>query len=303
MAGAGFFSMHRRNFLSATAAAAGGALLQAQTGAGRLPIRKGILLGMLPSSLPIAERFALAKECGFQSMECGTETNEKVAEEIKAASEKTALPIHSVMNMAHWKYPLSSPDPAVVAESVKGMETSLRNAKLWGAATVLLVPAVVTPEVSYKQAWDRSTVQIKKLIPLAEKLKVVIAVEEVWNKFLLSPLEFAAYVDQFKSPWVKAYFDVGNMVLYGFPQDWIRTLGKRIAKVHLKDFSFRNNPQLKKRVADFVNLRDGDIDWKAVHAALAEVGYKGDATVELSGGNAEYLKDVSHRVDLILEGA
>lgn len=295
--------MHRRNFLSATAAASGGALLEAQGAGKRLPIRKGILLGMLPASLPIAERFALAKECGFESMECGTETDPKVAEEIKAASEKTKLPIHSVMNMAHWKYPLSSPDASVVAESVKGMETSLHNAKLWGAETVLLVPAVVTPEVSYKQAWDRSTVQIRKMIPLAEKLKVVIAVEEVWNKFLLSPLEFATYVDQFKSPWVKAYFDVGNMVLYGFPQDWIRTLGKRIAKVHLKDFSFRNNPQVKKRVADFVNLREGDIDWKAVHAALAEIGYKGDATVELSGGNAEYLKDVNRRVDLILEGA
>lgn len=295
--------MHRRKFLSATAAASGGALLEAQASSQRLPIRKGILLSMLPSSMPIAERFALAKECGFQSMECGTEPNEKVAEEIKAASDKTGLPIHSVMNMAHWKYPLSSPDPAVVAESIKGMETSLHNAKLWGAATVLLVPAVVTPDVSYKQAWDRSTVQIRKMIPLAEKLKVIIAVEEVWNKFLLSPLEFATYVDQFKSPWVKAYFDVGNMVLYGYPQDWIRTLGPRIAKVHLKDFSFRNNPQIRKRVADFVNLRDGDIDWKAVHAALAEIGYKGDATVELSGGNAEYLKDVSHRVDLILEGA
>ncbi len=295
--------MHRRNFISTTAAASGGALLEAQGGGKRLPIRKGILLGMLPSSLPIAERFALAKECGFQSMECGTENDPKVAEEIKAASEKSGLPIHSVMNMAHWKYPLSSADASVVAKSVEGMETSLRNAKLWGAETVLLVPAVVTPEVSYKQAWDRSTVAIRKMIPLAEKLKVVIAVEEVWNKFLLSPLEFATYVDQFKSPWVKAYFDVGNVVLYGYPQDWIRTLGQRIAKVHLKDFSFRNNPQVKKRVADFVNLRDGDIDWKAVHAALGEIGYKGDATVELAGGNAEYLKDVSHRVDLILEGA
>lgn len=303
MAGAGLFFMQRRNFLSAAAAASGSALLGAQASGPRLPIRKGILLSMLPSSMPIAERFALAKECGFQSMECGTEQDEKVAGEIKAASEKSGLPIHSVMNMAHWKYPLSSPDPAVVAESIKGMETSLHNAKLWGAETVLLVPAVVTPEVSYKQAWDRSTEQIRKMIPLAEKLEVIIAVEEVWNKFLLSPLEFAAYLDQFNSPWVKAYFDVGNVALYGYPQDWIRTLGKRIAKVHLKDFSFRNNPQIRKRVADFVNLRDGDIDWKAVHAALAGIGYKGDATVELSSGGEEYLKDVSHRVDLILEGA
>src|SRR6266508_1104834 len=154
------------------------------------------------------------------------------------------------MNQAHWKYPLSSSDPAVVAESMKGMETSLRNAKLWGADTVLLVPAVVNPQTGYKDAWTRSVAQINKLIPLAEQLKVVIAVEEVWNKFLLSPLEFVNYVDQFKSPWVKAYFDVGNIVINGYPQDWIRTLGKRIVKLHIKDFRFKNMR------AEFVNLRE-----------------------------------------------
>jgi L-ribulose-5-phosphate 3-epimerase len=126
---------------------------------------------------------------------------------------------------------------------------------------------------------------------------VVIAVEEVWNKFLLSPLEFARYVDDFKSKWVRAYFDVGNVVLYGFPQDWIRTLGPRIVKLHFKDFKFA------KRTAEFVNLRDGEIDWKEIHAALVQIQYKGSATVELAGGDAAYLTDVSKRVDLILEGA
>jgi hexulose-6-phosphate isomerase len=280
-----------------TAAAVAAPSLQAQSGSRRLPIRKAVLLGMLPKSLTIADKFSLAKDCGFEAMECGTEDNQATAEEIKAASDKVKLPIHSVMNRDHWQYPLSSPDPAVVAKSVKGMETSIANAKLWGAETVLLVPAVVNPEVSYKQAWDRSTAEIKKLIPLAAKSKVIIAVEEVWNKFLLSPLEFANYVDQFKSPWVKAYFDVGNVVLYGYPQDWIRTLGPRIAKVHLKDFKFA------KRQAEFVNLRDGEINWKEVYKALEEVGYKGVATVELSGGDGDYLKDVSKRVDMILENA
>ena len=119
-------------------------------------------------------------------------------------------------------------DPAEVERSMRGMETSLRNAKLWGADTVLLVPAVVNPQTSYRDALTRSRAQIQKLIPLAKELGVVIAVEEVWNKFLLSPLEFADYVDGFKSKWVQAYFDVGNVVLFGYPQDWIRTLGKRI---------------------------------------------------------------------------
>jgi hexulose-6-phosphate isomerase len=183
------------------------------------------------------------------------------------------------------------------------MRTSLRNAKLWGADTVLLVPAVVNPQVGYRDAWERSQQQIRKLIPDAEEAKVIIAVEEVWNKFLLSPLEFAHYVDEFKSPWIKAYFDVGNVVLYGYPQDWIRTLGNRIVKLHIKDFAFRQDPANKRRYADWVNLREGEIDWKAIHSALADIGYKGSATVELPGGNADYLKDVSHRFDLILEGA
>jgi len=257
---------------------------------------------MLPASLSIADRFKLAKDCGFEEMECGTTPESSKAEEILAASKESGVRVHSVMNSDHWRFPLSSPDPATVAKCVAGMETSLRNAKLWGSDTVLLVPAVVGPETSYSDAWKRSQKEIRKLIPLAKEVKVIIAVEEVWNKFLLSPIEFARYVDDFESPWVRAYFDVGNVVLYGYPQDWIRTLGKRIVKLHLKDFSFRQEPAIKKRVADFVNLRDGDIDWKAIHAALASIGYRGTATVELSGGGAEYLKDVSKRVDMILEG-
>ena len=95
---------------------------------------------------------------------------------------------------------------------------------------------------------------------------------------------------------------MGNVVISGYPQDWIRTLGKRIVKLHLKDFTFRQDPAIKKRVADFVMLREGDIDWKEVYRALAEIGYRGSATVELSGGDRAYLEDVSRRVDLILTG-
>lgn len=286
--------MNRRQFV-AMAAAAPAALAQ---GAGaKLPIRKGIIESMLPKDMPMADRFQIAKDVGFDVIECHTEEDPKRADEMAKASEKTGLRIHSVMNSAHWKFPLSSADPQVVATSMKGMETSLHNAKLWGAETVLLVPAVVGPETSYRDAWTRSQTQIKKLIPLAEKLKVIIAVEEVWNKFLLSPIEFASYVDSFKSPWVKAYFDVGNVVLYGYPQDWIRTLGNRIVKVHLKDFRFKN------RQAEFVALREGDINWQEIYKSLGEIGYKGVATVELSGGNKEQLAEISRRVDLILSGA
>jgi L-ribulose-5-phosphate 3-epimerase len=142
---------------------------------------------------------------------------------------------------------------------------------------------------------------IREMIPLAKELNVMIAVEEVWNKFLLSPIEFAKYVDDFKSPWVKAYFDVGNVVLYGYPQDWIRTLGNRIVKSTSRTFKFRRGSSGNQE-AQFVNLQEGDIDWKQIHAALREIGYKGSATVELRGGDAAYLKDVSRRVDKILNG-
>jgi hexulose-6-phosphate isomerase len=154
---------------------------------------------------------------GFEGIEVGTIADPKVAEEIREAAAKTGLEIHSVMNADHWKYPLSSADPAVVAKSVAGMEASLRNAKLWGADSVLLVPAVVTPETSYQDAWTRSQKVVKeRILPLAQELKVVIGMEEVWNKFLLSPLEMARYVDEFASPYVKAYLDVGNMLFYGY---------------------------------------------------------------------------------------
>lgn len=285
----------RRTFLGSSAA--GVLALAAAPPAGpRLPIRKAVLLSMLPRDLTPVGRFQLARDVGFEEIECPTTPDPRDADELKKASEQTRLRIHSVMNMAHWKFPLSSSDPAVVAESVKGLETSLRNAHLWGADTVLLVPAVVNSQTGYKDAWTRSQQQIRKMIPLAEKLGVIIAVEEVWNKFLLSPLEFARYVDEFSSPWVRAYFDVGNVVIHGYPQDWIRALGKRIVKLHIKDFTFKD------RVAKFVSLREGEIDWPEVHKALREIGYSGSATVELSGGDQAYLREVSRRFDLILSG-
>jgi L-ribulose-5-phosphate 3-epimerase len=263
---------------------------------GRLPVRKAVEFSMLPKTATVLDRFRMAREAGFEEIECPTTPDASEAEEILAASKQSELHIHSVMNAEHWRSPLSSADPAVVEKSLDGMRTSLRNAKLWGAGTVLLVPAVVNPETTYAQAWERSQRQIRKLIPLAEETKVIIGIEEVWNKFLLSPLEFARYVDEFASPWIRAYFDIGNVAISGYPQDWIRTLGKRIVKLHVKDFSF------KKRQAEFTPLLEGEIDWRAVHAALAEIGYQGTATVELSGGDAPYLQEVSRRFERILAG-
>jgi L-ribulose-5-phosphate 3-epimerase len=284
--------MTRRHLLASAAA-----LAQVGRAAERLPIRKAVLYSMLPRQAALPDKMKIAIDAGFVSMECPQIDDPAEAEAIKKAADAEKLRIHSVMCQSHWQFPLSSGDPAVVSQCVKGIETSLRNAKLWGADTVLVVPAVVNAETRYQDAWTRSQAQIKKLIPLAKELKVIIAVEEVWNKFLLSPLEFARYVDEFKSPWVKAYFDVGNVAINAYPQDWIRTLNKRIVKLHIKDFKFKN------RVAEFTDLREGEIDFPAIYAALKEIGYQGDATVELRSGDAAYLKEVSRRFDLILSGA
>ena len=291
--------MHnRREFLTLAAAA----LVGAQAKGGAQPqssIQKSVLITMLPRDRGYLERFTLARSVGFAGIEMQTISGAQEAAEIREAAAKSGLRIHSVMNMDHWKLPLSSADPQIVSRSVAGMETSLRNAALWGADAVLLVPAVVDASTSYRDAWTRSQRVIReRLLPMARDLKIVIAVEEVWNKFLLSPLEFARYVDEFESPWVRAYFDVGNVVIHAFPQDWIRTLGSRIVKVHLKDFNFdRQN----RRFA-FKNIGEGDIDWPEVRKALAEIKYTGFVTTEIEGGDEAYLRDVVARLDRFLAG-
>jgi L-ribulose-5-phosphate 3-epimerase len=292
-------TMNRRGFLEATAAASALAALRPRSATAGGHPKKAVLLSMLPTEPSYRERFQMALDAGFAGIEIGTVADAAEAEKIKAASDATGLLIHSVMNADHWKFPLSSGEPEVVDKSVAGMETSLRNAKLWGAGTVLLVPAVVNPETSYQQAWTRSqTVVRERILPLAQELEVIVAMEEVWNKFLLSPLEMARYVDEFASPWVKAYVDVGNMIFYGYPQDWIRTLGPRVVRIHLKDF------KLDRQQGRFYwkNLGEGDVDWVAVRQALSDIDYDAWMTTEIEGGDAAYLEDVVARIDRFLAG-
>ena len=290
--------MDRRTFLQAVAATAvAGRALHAQPADRR--IRKAVLISMLPKGLSYAQRFELARDAGFEAIEMQTIASGDETAEIREGASRAGLRIHSVMNSDHWRFPLSSADRSVVDKSVAGMETSIKNAAAWGADAVLLVPAVLDPTTSYQDAWTRSQRVIReRLLPMAAQLKVTIAVEEVWNKFLLSPIEFARYVDELGSPWARAYFDVGNVVFYGYPQDWIRTLGPRIAKIHLKDFHL-DRPQGR---FQWKNLGEGDIDWLDVRRALDEVKYNGFVTTEVEGGDATYLKDLAGRVDRFLSG-
>jgi len=284
----------RRDFLKSSLAVAGfsGFVFREAP----IAIKKGLVFDMVSDKRSYADRFKLVRDTGFEVVQALTEPDERKAEEMKQAADGANIRIDSVMNVDHWQYPLSSSDPAVVEKSLSGMRTSLQNAKLWSSDTVLLVPAVVNPQTSYRDAWTRSQAQVRKLLPLAEQLKVVIAIEEVWNRFLLSPLEMAQYIGEFHSPWIRAWFDVGNVVLYGYPQDWIRTLGKAIVKVHLKDFKRTENGYA------WVNLGDGDVDWPAVRQAFADIGYDGSVIAELEQGDEQYLRDVSRRIDRLLLG-
>jgi L-ribulose-5-phosphate 3-epimerase len=288
--------MERRSFLkyATTATIATGLLgrpIATPAGSKNTKIRKALQIGMLPKNLSDADRFKLAKECGFEGIEGSPMEDLDAARKLGTLAREAGVPIHSIV-YGGWGAPFSDPDPKVIEKGLAGMETALRSAKALGAETVLLVPAIVTETVSYGDAYKRSQEHIRKLLPLAEQLGIIIAVENVWNKFLLSPLEFARYVDEFESPWLRAYFDVGNVILFGYSQDWIRTLGKRIVKIHLKDF--------KRKDYQWTNLLEGDVNWKQVRLALEEVSYDGFVTTELNGGDKSYLTDLSERIDRII---
>ena len=287
--------MGRRGFLRyAAAATAGTSLLgQSKLAEGRqrgAKLRKALQMRMLPNELSDADKFKLAKKCGFEGIEATPMEDLNAARRLGRLARDAGVRIHSIV-YGGWSAPFSDPKAEVREKGLAAMRTALRSAKAMGADTVLLVPAVVKDSVRYGDAYKRSQEHIRKLLPLAEQLGVIIAVENVWNKFLLSPLEFERYVDEFDSPWLKAYFDVGNVIIFGYAQDWIRTLGKRIVKIHLKDF--------KRKGYQWTNLLDGDVNWPEVRRALDEIGYDGFLTPELRGGDEAYLTDLAKRIDRI----
>ncbi len=246
---------------------------------------------MLPKQLSDAEKFALAKKCGFEGVEDSPLADLEAAKRRGELAREAGVPIHSLV-FGGWNTPLSDPRAEVVEKGLAGMESAMRCAKAMGADAVLLVPAVVTETVRYAEAYERSQRNIRKLLPLAEQLQVTIAVENVWNKFLLSPVEFARYIDEFDHPRLRAYVDVGNMILFGYAQDWLRTVGRRIVRIHLKDF--------KRQGYRWTNLLEGDVNWPQVRRALDEIGYDGYMTTELGGGDEAYLTDLAQRIDKII---
>jgi L-ribulose-5-phosphate 3-epimerase len=296
--------MNRRTFTRNSLLAAAGTLAYSGSfatpsfSAGR-EMKKGIMWGSIGVGETIADKFRAAKEAGFDGVEVYSHIDRS---EVLKAVQETGLVIPSVCGSLHGKFPLSHPDPAVRAQGLEALKVTLVDATAYKAGTVLLVPGRVSAEVGYDECWSRSVEEIKKVIPLAEKLKVEIAIENVWNNFLLSPLEAARYVDQFGSKYVKFYFDCGNILFLGWPDQWIRILGTRISKVHIKEYSTKMADTQGKRAGFNVKLTEGDVNWAAVMKALDSTGYKGWTTIEQPGGETpEGLKDLCLRLEKIQE--
>jgi hexulose-6-phosphate isomerase len=294
--------MDRRDFLKTAAKAAAAA----QVGAAALArgseaavqrtdgrFRKAIVLGMVQGEMSTADRFRLARDCGFDGIEVPPPMTPEAIADVQKGVRESGISAHSVI-FGGWGKPLSHSDPDVRRQGLEDLKTALKGAKEVGADGLLLVPAVVNKETRYIDAYRRSQEGIRQALDLAASLQVRINVENVWNRFLLSPLEFARYIDEFGSEWVRAYFDVANVIDFGWPEDWIRTLGERIAKVHLKDF--------RRDGRKWVPLGEGDADFPEVRRALDEVKYSGWLTCELPAGDEAYLKEVSRRVDRIIAG-
>lgn len=294
--------MDRRKFIFMSLAGTAGAGLAAKLGAVPPPVprlRKALKFTMVNVEGSVAEKFALVRDLGFDGIEMES-PNDLEAAEVREASESTGLPIHGVVDSVHWESTLSDPDPSVRSAGVDGLRTALRDAQAYGASTVLLVPAVVNERVSYDDAYRRSQDEIRKVLPEAEALGVRIAIENVWNNFLLSPIETARYIDEFESEWMGAYFDVGNVVNFGWPEQWIRILGPRILKLDVKEYSRAKRDQEGPYAGFRVPLGEGDVDWPEVLGALDDVEFSGWATAEIPGGDRARLEEIARRMNRVL---
>jgi hexulose-6-phosphate isomerase len=278
-------NIDRREFIAAGTALAATSLSSALTRAAAAEeprYRKAVKYHMIKDDQSVVERFQMIKDLGFDGIEI--HTREKDPKSFVKAREKTGLPIHGVVNS-------SNPD------IVRAIDLS----RMYGGSSVLVVAGRVNKDNQYDKNYRETQAIIRKAIPHAEKHGIKILVENVWNNFLLSPMEMARYVDELDSPMVGVYFDVGNVVRFGWPQHWIRILGKRIGKLDIKEYSRekQKNEGLWKGFS--VEIGEGDCDWSEVRKALEEIGYRGWATAEVRGGGRERMAEIAGRMDKALQ--
>ena len=253
---------------------------------------------MVEEKLSVLDKFKLLKDLGFDGVELDS-PNEISPKEILEARDKTGLELPGVVNSVHWKSPLTDADPKVRERCAKSMEQSLLDCKRYGGTTVLLVPGVVNQNNSYKDAYARAQTEIRKLLPVAEKTGIKIALENVWNNFLISPVEAARFVDEINHPLLGWYFDVGNILRYGWPEHWIEALDKRIMKLDIKEFSLKKQQDEGLWKGFDVELMEGDCNWPAVNKALVKIGYSGWASAEVPGGDRKRLQTISEKMNAV----
>ena len=266
--------MKRREFLTTSSGAlCFSHLVRAEEHSFKGKIKKAVKFGTKPNE----KQMQKLKDLGFDGIE-GSGPGLQV-DPMKMACSKFKLPMHGVVYNKHWKVRLSDPNPEVREESRKGLGQAMREAREMGGTSVLLVPGRVKgDQETHQHVWDRSIAQIQKLLPLAEELKIHILIETVWNGFCYKPEQFRDYIDAINSPWVQAYYDIGNMQKYGPSYKWIRILGKRTLKLDVKDWGSKNG---------FCPLGQGDVDWKKVRHELEQIDFKGWATREGNDGGVE----------------
>ena len=301
--------MNRKNFIrSATLIAGASAVIMPSVFASdsqgktvdKVTLKKSLGFGMIKEDLSLTDKFKLAKDLGFDGVELNSPTDFKKSE-ILEAKAKSGIELPSVVNKDHWAKPLSDPDPQVREQCIQSVAQSLQDIKDFGGDTVLVVPGVVNEKVSYEQAYNTSLDSVRKLIPYAEKTGMQIGLENVWNNFILSPVEAKRFLDEINHPLVGWYFDIGNILRYGWPEHWIKTLNSRIMKFHIKEFS-RELMDKEGLWAGFkVNLLEGDNNWPVVMKAVSEINYRGGwITAEVNAGDRNHLKDISERMDKII---
>lgn len=247
--------------------------------------------GGLEAKKPIAEAMQQAKNLGFDAIELCIaskgvlthDTTQAQCEDIVASAQKIGIEISSVASGESWTCSPTASDADVRAKIIDFTRKALQVTKWLGTDACLFVPGAVDvfflPDaevISYDICYQRADDAVKQILPTAEETGVAVCIENVWNKFLLSPLEMKDFIDSFDSEMVGAYFDVGNVLLTGYPDQWISILGNRIKRVHVKDFKTSVGT-----VEGFVDLLEGDVDFNAVKKTLAQIGYDGYVTAEM----------------------
>ena len=281
-------------------------------------MKKGISYWAFPGGLEgtkdIGECFREARRAGFDAVEpCISEkgklnlkTTEKQCEKIREKAERAEVEIASVASGIYWDYNLSCNKVADRNRAEQATKKMLQITRWLGADALLFIPGAVdvffnpsADVIPYDVVFARARQGMKRLLRTAEQCKVALSIENVWNKFLLSPLEMRDFIDGFASEYVGAYFDVGNALAFGYPEQWVRILGKRIKRVHFKDY------KVGVGTADgFCDLLEGDVNWVAVMKALKSVGYNGFCTAEMIPTYAQHpmvrILNTSKAMDAIL---